>query len=241
MTGARLDPKVLLQQRGALLIKMQRRGALAAARMTAHQRAPGLFVERIDAERLLRVLDRIREGSIVFGKVAKTREHLSRTLTETFPVRINPLARAVGEDVAFVQPCRVLQGGAVPRQAAIGGGLEGHQVHNRASVCAPCERARARIDEDIQPGSRVPEVMQLAPEIGQCLGIGRFRPEGACYPLTVDGSTAGMEHQEGDELLLSRARCTVGGLAVGENTEPSEHLDVQDGRYSHSSRLHSIA
>ena len=100
--SARLDPEVLFQQRGALLIEMQRRGALATPRVTAHQRAPGLFVKRIEAERLLGVLDRISEGSIAFEKVDKTRENLSRPLTETFPVRIDPLARAVGQDVAFI-------------------------------------------------------------------------------------------------------------------------------------------
>ena len=185
---ARLDPELLLQQRGALLIEMQRRGTLAAARVTAHQRAPGLFVERIEAEQLLGVLDRIPEGSIVFEKVDKTRENLSRTLTETFPVRINPLARAVGEDVALIQTCRLMQGGTVSRQAAIGGGLEGHQVHDRAGSSAPRERARARIDEGIQPGPRLPEVVQLAAEIGQRLGVARFRPEGACDPLTWIGA-----------------------------------------------------
>ena len=110
--SARLDPEVLLQQRGALLIEMQCRGALAAPCVTAHQRAPGLFVKRIEAERLLGVLNRIPESSIAFEKVDKTRENFSRTLTETFPVRINPLARAVGQDVAFVQTCRLVQGRA---------------------------------------------------------------------------------------------------------------------------------
>jgi hypothetical protein len=98
-----------------------------------------------------------------------------------------------------------MQGGTVSRQAAIGGGLEGHQIHDRAGFSAPRKRARARIDEGIQPGPRLPEVVQLAAEIGQCLGIARFGPERACDPLTWDRSAAGMENQEGDELLLSRA------------------------------------
>jgi len=42
-----------------------------------------------------------------------------------------------------------------------------------------------------------------------------------------------MEHQEGDELLLSRAWRTGGDAPVGENTEPSEQLDSQGGRNSH--------
>ena len=38
-----------------------------------------------------------------------------------------------------------------------------------------------------------------------------------------------MENQEGDELLLPRAWWMGGRTAVGENTESSEQLDVQDG------------
>jgi len=209
--------------------------------VTTHERAPGLFVERIEAERLLGALDRIPEGSIVFEKVDKTRENLSRTLTETFPVRINPLTRAVGEDVAFIRTCRLVQGGTVSSQAAIGGGLEGHQVHDRADLSAPRQGARARIDESVQLGPPFPEVVQLAAEIGQRLGVARFRPERACDPLTLDRSAAGMENQEGDELLLSRARQTGGGTTVGENTEASEQLDAKNWRDSHGSTLHAIA
>ena len=39
--GARLDSELLFQERRALLIDVQRGTALAAARVTAHQRAPG--------------------------------------------------------------------------------------------------------------------------------------------------------------------------------------------------------
>ena len=236
--GARLDPELLLQQRRALLIEVQRRGALAAARVTTHERAPGLFVERIEAEQLLGVLDRIAEGPIVFEKADKPRQNLSRALTETFAVGINPLARAVGQEVALVQTCRFLQRSTVSRQAAIGGGLEGHQVHDRAGLSAPRERARTRIDERVQPGPAFPEVVQLAAEIGQRLGVARFRPEGACDPLTRDRSAAGMEDEEGDELLLSRAWWTGERTAVGEDTEAPEQLDPHNGRSSHGSRLH---
>src|SRR5688500_15294609 len=102
---------------------MQGRGALATARVTAHQRAPGLFVERIEPKRLLGVLDRIPEGPIAFEKVHETREDLSRPLPEKFPVRVDPLTNAAGEDVPFIQACRLTQGGRVSRQAPIGGGL----------------------------------------------------------------------------------------------------------------------
>jgi hypothetical protein len=216
---------------------MQRRGALAAAGVTAHQRAPRLFVERIEAERLLRVLDCIPEGSIVFEKIDKTRENPSRPLTEAFPVRVNPLARAVGENVAFVRACGLLQGSTISRQAAIGSRFEIHQVDDRAGFLTPRERAGARIDEGIQPWPCVPEVVQLAAEIGQRLGIARFRPEGACNPLTLDRSVASMKNQEGDDLLLSPTWLTGEDTAGVEHTEPSEQLDAQCRRNSHVAKI----
>jgi hypothetical protein len=212
---------------------MQHRGAVAAAGVTAHQRAPGLLVEWIETDRLLGVLDRIPERSIVFEQIDEIRENLPRTLTETFPVRINPLSRTVREDVALIQTCRLMQGGTVSRQTAIGGGFEGHQVNDHAGGSAPRQRARARMDEGIQPGARVSEVVQLAAEVGQCLGITRFRPEGACDPLTRDRSGAGIQNQKGDELLLARAGRAGGDTTLRENTEPSEELDAQGGRNSH--------
>lgn len=98
---------------------------------------------------MLRVLDRIPESRITFEMVDKAPENCSRPLTETFSVRLNPLAHAVGEDVAFIQAGRLLQGRTVSRQAAIRGGLEGHQVNDLIGLPTPRERARAGIDEGI--------------------------------------------------------------------------------------------
>jgi hypothetical protein len=122
-----------------------------------------------------------------------------------------------------------MQAARSPGRPRSAGRPRGRQIHDGAGFSAPRERARARIDEGIQPGPRLPQVVQLAAEIGQCLGIARFRPEGACDPLTWDRSAAGMENQEGDELLLSRAWWTGGDTAGGENTEPSEQLDAHRG------------
>jgi hypothetical protein len=162
-------------------------------------------------------------------------------VTETFAVSVNPLARALGQQVALIETCRFLQGRAVPLQTPIGRGLENHQVDEYAELSAPGKSARTRFDERVQLGPAFPEVVQLAAKIGQRLRVARFRPEGACDQLTLDRSVAGMENQEGDQLLLSRAWWTRGRTAVEENTEASEQLDAQNGRSSHGSRLHAIA
>ena len=79
---ARLDPELLLQHRRALLIQVQGGGAVAAARVTAHERAPRLFIERIEPHELLCVLNRLAEGSIVLEQADEIRQDLYRALTE---------------------------------------------------------------------------------------------------------------------------------------------------------------
>jgi hypothetical protein len=52
-----------------------------------------------------------------------------------------------------------------------------------------------------------------------------------------DRRAASMEHQEGDELLLSRAWGTRAETAVGEHTESSEQLDAQGWRNRHVPKI----
>ena len=189
--GARLDPELLLQHRRALLIEVQRRGALAAARVTTHERAPGLFVERIEPEQLLRVLDRVPEGAIVFEEVDQTRQDLLRALAETFAVGVNPLAGALGQQVALVETCRLAAGQrrspSRPRSAAASNAIRSTMA---PGLVAPGQRARAGVDERVQLRPAFPQVVQLAAEIGQRLDVARFRPEGAGDALTRNRSAA---------------------------------------------------
>src|SRR5262249_47183383 len=53
--GPWCDPELLLQQRSTLLIEVQRRRALAVARVTPHEGAPRLLIERIETQQLLRM------------------------------------------------------------------------------------------------------------------------------------------------------------------------------------------
>jgi hypothetical protein len=51
---------------------------------------------------LLRVLDRIPEGPILFEETDKAGEHFTRALAETFPIVIDPLTLAAWQEIAFV-------------------------------------------------------------------------------------------------------------------------------------------
>ena len=48
--STRLDAELFFQERGALLIQMQRGCAIALARVTAHQCTPRLLIERIEPD-----------------------------------------------------------------------------------------------------------------------------------------------------------------------------------------------
>ena len=111
---------------------MQRGGAFAAARVAPHERAPGLLVERIEAQQLLGMIDRVAKGALLFEEADQPRQHLLRTLTETFTVGIDPLAGDIRQHVASVQCCGFPQRLTVARQSAVRGGIERDEVHDRA-------------------------------------------------------------------------------------------------------------
>ena len=128
---ARPNAEVFPQQRRALLIEVQRRGPLPASRVTTHEGAPRLFVERIETEQLLGVFDRITEGPIGFEQADQSRENLLSALTQTFAVGLDPFARASRQQIALVQAGCFLQCTAAVLEAAIGRSLEARHVHGR--------------------------------------------------------------------------------------------------------------
>jgi hypothetical protein len=97
-------------------------------------------------------------------------------LAEPFPVGIDPLAGTVGKDVALIQTRSPVQSATIARQATLGVSLERYNIDRSATV-APRECPRAGMDESLQHGPRVFEVVQFPAEVGQRLGIARFRPE----------------------------------------------------------------
>src|SRR5262245_52552194 len=105
--------------------------------MTTHQRAPRLFVERIEAKQLLRVLDGVPEGAILFEEGDETRENLPRAPPESPAVGVDPLAGVLGQHGTLVKGGCFLQRSLAPLQASVGGGLERDEIHDRAWVVTP--------------------------------------------------------------------------------------------------------
>lgn len=125
---------------------------------------------------------------------------------------------------------------AISREAALGGGLECHDIDAR--IFTQGQRARPCFDDGVQRGPFVPQVMQLAAKIGQRLWIARFRPQRTRDLLSRDWRIAGMENQEGDYLLLSDARDADGAAARDQQAEAPEQPDAQVERTGHVAMLH---
>jgi hypothetical protein len=58
--------------------------------------------------------------------------------------------------------------------------------------------------------------------------------------VALDLGVPSMEHQEGNELLLSRTWQTGRDMAFGEDTEPSKEFDAQGWSNDHPARLHTF-
>jgi hypothetical protein len=172
------------------------------------------------------MFDGVRKGAFLFEDVDKLRQDLLCAPPHTLTVDVNPFTLALRQQVALIKTCGFLQGGSVPLEAAIGGDFEIRQIDGHSSVFAPGQQARAGIDKGLQLRPTFPQVVQFAPEIGQRLDLARFRPEGAGDALTWDRPGAGIEDQEGEDLLLPHARRTGARVAIAEQPESAEKLDA---------------
>ena len=129
-----LDSQIFFQQRGAFLVDMQRRGALASAGVAPHERAPCLFVERIQTQQLLRMLDGLGKGPFVLEERNELSEHGASALAQALAVNVDPFRRAIGQQVALVETRRLLQRLAVSGQPPVGRCLEDDQVDHWTRV-----------------------------------------------------------------------------------------------------------
>ena len=218
----RLCAKLSLQDCRPLLIQVQGGGAVAAARVTAHHRAPGLLFEWIEPRQLLRTLDRLAVGAFLFEHGDETRQHALCALSELFSIRLDPLDRDVGQKVALVESRGIVQCSAISCQAAIGRLLEGDDIYRHCGVVAPRQRSRAYVDERFESRPGIAKMMQLATKIGECLRVVRFGPERARNTRTWGWRASRVKNQEGDELLLPCTRGAAREAAIREYAEASE-------------------
>ena len=146
---ARLNAELLFQECRALLVQVHARRALTPARVAAHERAPGAFVERIEAEQALRSLNRVAEGAVAFELVDKMRQHGPRAVPQTLPIGLDPFGLAVGQQIARIQLGRFFQRGAIALQTLNGSGFE---VEMSRAVVSP---RHASVRGECRSGPRV--------------------------------------------------------------------------------------
>jgi hypothetical protein len=76
-------------------------------------------------------------------------------------------------------------------------------------------------------------MVQLTPEIRQCLFVARLWPQRTTDLLTLDWTAAPVKDEEGDELLLSRAYRLSERTAIGDHTKATEQIDTKRSPTSH--------
>ena len=220
---------------------MQGGGAFAAPGVAPHERAPRLFVERIESEQLLRLADRLAKVAFLLEEGDELGQHFLRALSQTLTVGIDPLAGGVRQQVAAVQSRGFVKGITIAGQSTLRGCFERHQVHDRGGAFAPRERAGASLHERVEIGPAFPQMMQLAAQVGQGLDVGRIRPQRTSDPLTRNRTAPRMQDQEGNGLLLPCGWQAGERTAVGDETKASEEFDAQRRLTGHVPRLHAMA
>jgi hypothetical protein len=189
---------------------------------------------------LLRALDRLAIGALLFEYGDETRQHALCALSKLFSIRLDPLDRDVWQKIALVEPCGIVQCGAISCEAAIGRVLEGDDIYRHSGVVAPRQRSRADVDERLESRPGIAKMMELAAKIGERLRVARFGPERARNALTWDWRAPRVEDEKGDELLLPCTRSASRKAAVREYAEASEQLEAQTRGGRHSSSLPSV-
>ena len=103
---------------------MQGGRAVALPGVTAHQRAPRLLIERVEAKELPRRLDGIAEGALVFKSRHQLAEHLAGALPEPLAIRLDPFVGAVWQQVALIERRGVLECLQIPGESPVRSGSD---------------------------------------------------------------------------------------------------------------------
>ena len=171
---------------------------------------------------MLRTLDRLAIGALLFERGDETQQHALCALSKLLSIRLDPLDRDVWQKVALVKSRGIVQCSAISCEAAIGRLFEGDDIDRHSGVVAPRQRSRADVDECLESRPGIAKMMQLATKIGERLRVVRFRPERSSDSRTRDWRAPRMKNQEGDELLLPCTRGAAREAAIREYAEASE-------------------
>src|SRR4029453_17905434 len=104
--------------------------------------------------------------------------------------------------------------------------LERDDIYRHSRVVAPRQGSGSDVDERLESGPGVAQMMQFATKIRERLRVARFGPERSRDSLTRERRPPCVEDQEGDEFLLTDTWSASGEAAVGEDAKASKQFEA---------------
>jgi hypothetical protein len=129
------------------------------------------FVQRVEPEQPVRVLDGLAERPVPFEEIGETAEDLLRTFAQPVALAGHPAGIARRQQVAAIAGCRPAQRRTVVRRCGAGRGLEVTEVDRHVRAVAPGQRARGHVNHGVQRRPVFAQVVQLASQIRQRLRV----------------------------------------------------------------------
>jgi hypothetical protein len=147
-----------------------------------HQHPAGRFVQGVDREEPLRVLDDVGVAALGVGARREPREYLDGEAAQPLALGDDPVVLAGREQVAAVTAHRGLR---IPAVRGVG---EREDVEPCGPAAAPPHRARAGIDDLAWGRERPAEVVEQLAQVGPGLRGGRVGPQLPCEPVPGDAA-----------------------------------------------------
>ena len=120
------------------------------------------------------------------------------------------------------------------------GTLEFRDIQVEGLRRGPGELPRADIQERLDLGQRVSEVVQLAAQVRQRLAVTRVGPEAAGNLLPEDWTVA-MERQVREQLLLPSGEGAARGPSARDYLESAEELEAKGSAHDNQTQVGILA
>jgi hypothetical protein len=194
--------------------------------MTANQAAPRGFVEGIDRQQPARVVYGGAEGALRFEECDQPPEAFHEPPPQPLAVAANPFVVARRKQIAAIQAAGVLECLPIARQPAVERLFELDDVEDRTQAQVPRDGPAAAVERGAYGRRGLAQVMELASEIRQRLGVACVGPQLPRY-LRPRHRPVAMEREVREKVLLPRRHGVRQRAISGDDAETSEKLETK--------------
>jgi hypothetical protein len=231
-----LHAQLALQDGRAGVVGSQRPGPVAAGVVQAHQDPVGLLVQRVGAHQLLGSGDRLGVVAAPGQQPGQPLQGLQPAPAELVAFGQEPLVLAAFQQVAPVELDRLAEGGDAAVGRAVGpgqGGLEGVDVQPGRPVRPPLQRPRGHLEEPVEVGQGLAEVVQHVAQVGPGLRLAGVGPEQEGQALPGLGRLP-VQQQVGEQRLRPRRLERRQRESVQAQVQLAEEPDAECRRRRHA-------